>query len=422
VNKAKPFSIPKLRVWRAWQAVKSKGGSAGIDGQTLEGFELDLENNLYRIWNRMCSGCYFPPPVKAVPIPKKSGGIGTLGVPTVADRVAQMVVKLTLEPDLELMFDEDSYGYRPGRSAHDAIAVTRKRCWQYDWVVEFDIRGLFDNINHDLLMKALRHHRQTRWVLLCVERWLRASMQGTDGSLIERHQGTPQGGVASPVLANLFLHYAFDAWVRRELPNVPFCRYADDGLLHCRSLRQAKYIMARITERFEECGLEVHSGKSSIVYCQDRSRTEQHQKISFDFLGYTFRPRRCVDRRDNVHPNFLPAISRSSKKEINRRIRGWHLQLKNEKSLSDLSQMFNPILRGWLTYYGKFYPSGLRQLWRNVNRYLVRWVPRKFKRFSRHKNRAKQYLDRLARANPHLFVHWELGGFPCGLSNRSRMS
>ena len=399
MNATKPFSIPKQLVWRAWLAVKAKGGAAGVDNQSLEDFERDLKNNLYRIWNRMCSGSHFPPPVKAVPIPKKSGGTRILGVPTVSDRVAQTVVKMMLEPILEPVFDEDSYGYRPGRSAHDAIAVTRKRCWQYDWVVEFDIRGLFDNLSHELLMKALRHHCSCRWVLLYVERWLRASMQQPDGSLAERHQGTPQGGVVSPVLANLFLHYAFDAWVRRELPSIPFCRYADDGLLHCRSRRQAEYVMKRITDRFRECGLEIHPDKSSIVYCQDRNRTEQHQRISFDFLGYTFRPRRCVDRRGHVHPNFLPAISRPSKKEINRTIRGWHLQLKNEKTLSDLSRMFNPVLRGWLNYYGRFYPSDLRQLWRNINRYLVQWVRRKFKRLSQHKRRAKLYLDRLARAN-----------------------
>ena len=422
MNATKPFSIPKQLVWRAWLEVKAKGGAAGVDNQSLEDFERDLKNNLYRIWNRMCSGSYFPPPVKAVPIPKKSGGTRTLGVPTVSDRIAQTVVKMTLEPILEPVFDEDSYGYRPGRSAHDAIAVTRKRCWQYDWVVEFDIRGLFDNLSHELLMKALRHHCSCRWVLLYVERWLRASMQQPDGEQTERDRGTPQGGVVSPVLANLFLHYAFDAWVRREMPRVPFCRYADDGLLHCRSRRQAEYVMKRITDRFRECGLEIHPDKSSIVYCQDQNRTEQHPKISFDFLGYTFRPRRCVNRHGNVHPNFLPAISRPSKKEINRTIRGWHLQLKNEKTLSDLSRMFNPVLRGWLTYYGRFYPSDLRQLWRNINRYLVQWVRRKFKRLSRHKRRAKQYLDRLARANPHLFVHWELGVFPCGSSDRSRMS
>ena len=217
--------------------VKSKGGAAGVDKESIEAFEGSLKNNLYRLWNRLSSGSYFPPPVKAVPIRKKSGGTRTLGVPTVSDRIAQTVVKRILEPILEAVFDEDSYGYRSGKSAHDAIAVTRKRCWRYDWVVEFDIRGLFDNIRHDLIMRALRRHCDCRWVLLYVERWLTAPLQQQDDSLVQRHQGTPLGGVVSPVLANLFLHYAFDAWVRRELPGVPFCRYADDGLLHCKSRR-----------------------------------------------------------------------------------------------------------------------------------------------------------------------------------------
>jgi RNA-directed DNA polymerase len=419
---AKPFEISKKLVWQAYLEVKSKGGAAGVDGESLELFERNLKNNLYRIWNRLCSGSYFPPPVKAVPIPKKSGGTRVLGVPTVSDRIAQTVVKQALEPILEPVFDEDSFGYRPGKSAHDAIAVTRKRCWRYDWVVEFDIRALFDNIDHELLMKALRHHCQCRWVLLYVERWLQAPLEQPDGSLQARDKGTPQGGVVSPILANLFLHYAFDAWVRRQLPGVPFCRYADDGLLHCKSQSQAEYVMSLISERFRECGLEIHPDKSSIVYCKDVNRPGEHSRISFDFLGYTFRPRRCVNKKGQVDPNFLPAISISSKKEINRCMRSWHVQLKNEKTLLDLSRMFNPKLRGWQTYYGRFHASALRQLWRNFNRYLVQWVRRKFKRFSGHRQRARRYLDQIARANPHLFIHWRLGVFPCGLSDRSRMS
>ncbi len=289
-------------------------------------------------------------------------------------------------------------------------------------MVEFDIRALFDNIDHELLMKALRHHCQCRWVLLYVERWLQAPLEQPGGSLQARDKGTPQGGVVSPILANLFLHYAFDAWVRRQLPGVPFCRYADDGLLHCKSQSQAEYVMSLISERFRECGLEIHPDKSSIVYCKDVNRLEEHSRISFDFLGYTFRPRRCVNKKGQVHPNFLPAISISSKKEINRCMRSWHVQLKNEKTLLDLSQMFNPKLRGWQACYGCFHASALRQLWRNFNRYLVQWVRRKLKRFSGHRQRARRYLDQIARANPHLFTHWRLGVFPCGLSDRSRMS
>ena len=422
MNVAKPFEISKKLVWQAYLEVKSNGGAAGVDKQSIEAFEQNLKNNLYRIWNRLSSGSYFPPAVKAVPIRKKTGGTRILGVPTVSDRIAQTVVKLVLEPILEPVFDEDSFGYRPGRSALDAVAVTRKRCWYYDWVVELDIRGLFDNIRHDLLMKALRHHCNCRWVLLYIERWLEAPLRQQDGSLVARHKGTPQGAVVSPLLANLFLHYTFDAWIRRAIPGIPFCRYADDGLLHCRSRYQAEYVMRCISERFRQCGLEIHPDKSSIVYCKDVNRTEDYSRISFDFLGYTFRPRRCVNPNGQVHVNFLPAISRDSMKEINRRIRSWHIQLKSDKTLLDFSRIFNPILRGWYAYYGRFYPSALGQIWNNFNEYLARWVRRKYKRFFRHKRRARRYLARLARVHPDLFIHWRLGVFPCGLNDRSRMS
>jgi len=411
---AKPFEISKKLVWQAYLEVKSNGGAAGVDKQSIEAFEQNLKNNLYQLWNRLSSGSYFPPAVKAVSIRKKSGGIRTLGVPTVSDRIAQTVVKLILEPILEPVFDEDSYGYRPGRSALDAVAVTRKRCWYYDWVVEFDIRGLFDNIRHDWLMKALRHHCDCIWVLLYIERWLKAPLRKQDGSLVARHKGTPQGAVVSPLLANLFLHYTFDAWVRRAIPGIPFCRYADDGLLHCRSRYQAEYVMRRISERFRQCGLEIHPDKSSIVYCKDDNRTEDYSRISFDFLGYTFRPRRCINPKGQVHTNFLPAISRDSIKEINRRIRNWRIQLKNEKTLLDFSRTFNPILRGWYAYYGRFYPSALGSIWNNINRYLIRWICKKFKRFFQCKRRARRFLDRFAHAHQNLFMHWRLGVFPSG--------
>ncbi len=410
----KPFDIPKLWVWQAYQEVKAKRGSAGVDQISLEIFERNLKDNLYRIWNRLSSGSYFPPAVKGVLIPKKLGGKRLLGVPTVSDRIAQTVVKMKLEPILEPVFDENSFGYRPKRSAHDAISVTRKRCWKYDWVVEFDIKGLFDNIDHNLLMKALRHHCDCKWVLLYVERWLVAPMQISEGELSMRDKGTPQGGVVSPLLANLFLHYAFDAWVKREMPTVPFCRYADDGLLHCRTQQESEHVLERITQRFRDCGLEIHPEKSGIIYCKDNNRKAEYERVSFDFLGYTFRPRRCVNKRGVVHPNFLPAISKVSMKAINRRIRSWHIQIKNENSLLDLSKMFNAIVRGWYNYYGRFYPSALSRIWQQLNWYLVQWVRRKYKRFARHKTRAREFLDAHARANTNLFLHWELGMFPKG--------
>jgi len=409
---AKPFEISKQLVWKAYQEVKSKQGAAGIDEESIEDFERNLKDNLYQLWNRMSSGSYFPPAVKSVAIPKKSGGQRILGVPTVSDRMAQTVVKMVLEPMLEPLFDENSFGYRPNKSAHDAIAITRKRCWKYDWVVEFDIKSLFDNLDHQRLMKALRHHCQCQWILLYVERWLKAPMQNSDGSMQQRGRGTPQGGVVSPLLANLFLHYAFDAWARRTMPTVPFCRYADDGLLHCRSRREAEYVLKQIERRFQTCGLAIHPEKSGIIYCKDRNRIEEFERISFDFLGYTFKPRRCVDKQGILHPNFLPAISRESKKAIHREMRSWHIQLRTDKSLEDLSRRFNPVIRGWFNYYGQFYPSAMHVIWVKLNLYLVIWVRQKYKRFKEHKTRARKYLTRLARLNPRLFTHWELGTFP----------
>src|SRR5947209_19635815 len=277
----KPFSIDKKQVYEAYKAVKSNAGAAGVDGQTIEQFEADLQGNLYKLWNRMSSGSYFPPPVRAVSIPKKSGGQRILGVPTVADRVAQMVVKQLIEPDLDPMFLADSYGYRPRKSALDAVGVTRQRCWKYDWVVEFDIKGLFDNIDHELLLRALRKHCRTPWVLLYLERWLKAPMVTTEGTLVARERGTPQGGVVSPLLANLFLHYALDAWLRRELRSVRFCRYADDAVIHCKSEVQARLVLRKLGERLRVCGLELHPEKTRIVYCRDVNRQGTYSTVQF---------------------------------------------------------------------------------------------------------------------------------------------
>src|SRR5580700_6596004 len=213
----------------------------------------------------MSSGSYFPPPVRAVPIPKKNGGQRILGVPTVADRVAQMVVKQVVERTVEPIFMPDSYGYRPNKSALDAIGVTRERCWKYDWVLEFDIRGLFDNIDHTLLLRAVRKHVKCEWALLYIERWLTAPIELEDGTRVGRTRGTPQGGVVSPILANLFLHYTFDAWMTREYPDLPWCRYADDGLVHCRTEAEAVALKAALAARLAECQLEMHPDKTKIV-------------------------------------------------------------------------------------------------------------------------------------------------------------
>ena len=405
----KPYQISKHLVWEAYQRVKANKGAAGVDGESLQAFEAKLKDNLYKIWNRLSSGSYFPPPVKGVSIPKKSGGVRMLGIPTVADRVAQSVVKMVLEPILEPVFHEDSYGYRPGRSAHDAIAVVRKRNWEYNWVVEFDIKGLFDNIDHELLLRALRKHCQTPWVLLYVERWLKAPMETPEGELIERTKGTPQGGVVSPLLANLFLHYAFDRWVSENLPGVPFCRYSDDGVLHCKSKAQAEMVIQKLGNRFRECGLELHPDKTQIVYCWDSNRKEEHPVNQFTFLGFTFCSRGAKKKDGTYFMGFLPGVSRDALRHMRQTIRRWKLQLKNSLELEDLSEKFNPILRGWQNYYTRFYGSAMSPVWQHVNYYLVHWLMRKYKQLSGHKTRASRKLRLLAEENPNLFAHWKAG-------------
>jgi len=405
----KPFNIPQVLVWKAFKQVKANGGAAGVDKESIEMFEGNLSGNLYKLWNRLSSGSYFPPPVKGVPIPKKSGGVRMLGVPTVADRVAQTVVKIVLEPILEFLFHRNSYGYRPGKSALDAIAMVRRRSWEYDWVVEYDIKGLFDNIDHELLLRALRKHCRTPWILLYIERWLKAPMEDEDGKLGARTKGTPQGGVVSPLLANLFLHYALDVWLARNMRSVRFVRYADDGVIHCKSEEQAKLVMRRVQGRLRECRLEMHPDKSRIVYCQDINRQETYPVTKFTFLGYCFRPRKAVDKYGRVYVNFAPAVSREALTSMRQTVRGWHIQLKCDKSLKDLSNMFNPVLRGWANYYGRFHTSAMRPLWRNINVYLSRWLMRKYKHLARHRTKAFRELTRLASASPGMFVHWGAG-------------
>jgi group II intron reverse transcriptase/maturase len=408
MSSAKPFVISKDRVLKAFELVKANAGSAGVDGQSLEEFGENLKANLYKIWNRMSSGSYFPPPVKAVEIPKVSGGTRVLGVPTVADRVAQMVVKLEFEPLVEPIFLPDSFGYRPGKSALDAIGVTRKRCWKFDWILEFDIRGLFDNIRHDLLSKAMRHHTDCRWVLLYIERWLVAPIRMPDGTQEPREKGIPQGGVVSPVLSNLFLHYAFDAWMTREFPEVRWCRYADDGVVHCRTKEEAQVIRAALEERLSECGLELHPKKTKIVYCKDDRRTGDHQHTSFDFLGYTFRPRSVKNQKQGtLFVGFTPAVSKSALKAMRSEIR-W-FRRRSDFSLSEIARLLNPKLRGWMAYYGRYYPSAMYAVWRHFNTTLVAWAMQKFKSLRRRKTQAGRFLERIAQRDPRLFYHWSIG-------------
>lgn len=407
MDKAKPFCIPKRAVWEAYKRVKENHGAAGVDGQSIADFEENLSGNLFKIWNRMCSGSYQPPPVLRVEIPKASGtGVRMLGIPTVADRIAQTVGKNYLEPILEAIFDEDSYGYRPHRSAQEAITMARTRCWRYNWVLEFDIRAFFDNLNHDLLLRAIRHHTDCKWLLLYVERWLTAPVQLEDGSQVARDKGTPQGGVISPLLSNLFLHYVFDRWMRKHYPHIPFERYADDAICHCTTQAQAQHLLAALGQRFAECHLELHPQKTRVVYCKDDDRRGLYPDHSFDFLGFTFRPRRSKNRWGKSFINFSPAVSNKSAKAMRGKMRGWGLHNRSDKSLEDLARMFNPVIQGWMNYFAKFYKSAMYPTLRHLDRYLMRWASRKYKKLYRHRRRAQHWLARIAQSRPGLFAHW----------------
>lgn len=408
MEKVKSFDISKRQVWEAYKCVKANRGSAGIDKQSIAEFEEDISNNLYKIWNRMSSGSYFPSPVMRVEIPKEDGRTRPLGIPTVADRIAQMVVKNYLEPILEPHFHVDSYGYRPNKSALDAVGMARKRCWRYNWVLDLDIKGFFDNISHELLMKAVTKHTECRWVLLYVERWLKAPVAMLDGSFVYPEKGTPQGGVVSPLLANLFLHYAFDYWMQRKYPHVPFERYADDMVCHCRTESQARKLLADLNERLGDCGLKLHSEKTKIVYCKDEDRKGDYPVKKFDFLGYTFRPRLSRNRRGKFFVNFSPAISNKAAKAIRKKVRSWSWQLRPGDTLEDLARECNSIIRGWIYYYGRYYPSAMRRILEHINWRLVRWATCKYKKLRGRQRKAKIWLKRIALRQPNLFVHWRI--------------
>ena len=414
MNKAKPFCISKWEVWEAYKRVKANKGAAGVDGQSIAEFEEDLKDNLFKIWNRMSSGSYFPPPVRRVDIPKDNGGTRPLGIPTVADRIAQTVVKRYLEPILEEHFHSDSYGYRPGKSAIEAIGVARQRCWRYDWVLDLDIKGFFDNLDHGLLMRAVRKHTDCKWVLLYIERWLKAPVQLDDDSLIHRNKGTPQGGVVSPLLANLFLHYAFDKWIQRQYPQVPFERYADDGICHCRSKDEAEGLRVAIERRFAECGLELNLQKTKIVYCKNSNRRGDYPVQKFDFLGFTFQPRKAKNREGRYFVGFNPAISNKATKSICDAMRRLKMHRWSDKSLDDLARTINPVVRGWINYYGRFHKSALYRTFQHLNNILVRWASRKYKRLRGHYQRACQWLQCIMHRQSRLFAHWQLSQVKAG--------
>ena len=286
----------------------------------------------------------------------------------------------------------------------------RERCWKYDWVLEFDVKALFDNIEHGLLLKALDKHTDCKWVRLYIERWLTAPLQLADGTLVQRTRGTPQGGVISPLLANLFLHYTFDVWMTKNYPQAPWCRYADDGLVHCRSVKEAQEIKLALEARFAECGLQMHPAKTKIVYCKDERRTGTHEHTKFTFLGYEFRGRGVkASKTGNLFTGFTAAVSPAALTAMRQKARRLNYRNRPDLSLQDIAAKLNPILRGWIAYYGRFQPSALAPLYRHINTSLVAWARRKYKRFRNSKTRAGTFLQKVSRKCPQLFAHWKLG-------------
>ena len=404
----KPFDIPKELVWEAYRRVAANEGAPGVDGQTIDEFEKDLKGNLYKIWNRMSSGSYFPPPVRAVEIPKPHGdGVRVLGVPTVADRVAQTVVAMYLEDRVEPRFHPDSYGYRPRRSALDAVEVCRQRCWRKDWVIDLDVTKFFDTVPWDLMIKAVEAVTDTPWVLLYVKRWLAAPLQSGDGTLIERDKGTPQGSAVSPVLANLFMHFAFDNWLAKKFAACPFERYADDAVVHCATRRQADAVLAAIAERMQEVGLRLHPDKTRVVYCKDGTRRGDHEHTSFTFLGFTFRARTARNSRDGrLFTSFLPAMSNEALKAKGAELRAMRIHRRTTMTLDDLADWLNPIVRGWMNYYGRFHRTGMIPLLQRVSTYLRRWAGKKYRRLRTHAAFRRWWTGLLDR-QPGLFAQWK---------------
>jgi group II intron reverse transcriptase/maturase len=404
---AKPFNIPKRLVFEAWKRVAANKGAPGVDRESIQVYENQLGQNLYNLWNRMSSGSYFPKPVRQVLIPKEDGQTRPLGIPTVNDRVAQMVVKMILEPRLEPVFHLSSFGYRPGRNAHQAVGQARNNCWRYDWVLDMDMKAFFDTIDHDLMMRAIEKHAPERWIRLYIRRWLKSPVELAEGGLQERSCGTPQGGVISPLLANLYLHYAFDRWMQRCYPAVPFERYADDIVCHCRSKEQGEALLRNLQERLAECKLQLHPVKTRLVYCKDGKRRGDYPVTCFDFLGFSFHARTVQDREGNLFTGFNPSVSRKALKRMNLAIRSLNINRGTTMTLPMLAARLNPIVRGWVTYYGAFYPETLKRFLVRIDLRLGRWARNKYKRLRGHKRQAWAWLKRCRESLPRMFVHWD---------------
>jgi len=410
-NETKSIPISRTMVWEAYKKVRANKGSAGVDAISMETFDANRSKHLYKLWNRMASGSYFPPAVKEVEIPKKDGSIRKLGIPTISDRVGQMVIKMFIEPRLEKEFSPNSYGYRPHRNAHQALKAVRENCWKTDWVIDLDIKGFFDNINHDKLMLAIEKHIPENWVKLYIARWLSSPVLTKSGKTIKnKGKGTPQGGVISPLLANLFLHYGFDKWLEQTDATVKFTRYADDVILHCRSQKHAELTLEAIRTRMTQIDLELHPKKTKIVYCKDYRRQQNYPSIKFDFLGYSFQPRTSKSKKTKrLFLGFDCAISISSKKRIADKLGVLKVHRMTCKSIVGIAKHLNPMIRGWIRYYGKFRISMLHKVFKLLNNRLVRWARKRYKRYKTSIKRAYRWFERVQEQFPNLFYHWQMG-------------
>ena len=407
-EKTKSFAVSKQMVYNSYLKVCSKNGSAGIDKETIAMFNENLSSNLYKIWNRMASGSYFPPAVRTVLIPKKQGGERPLGIPTVGDRIAQGVVKDYLETIVEPLFHNNSFGYRPGRSAHNALEQCQQNCIKHSWVVDLDIRGFFDNISHEWMMKMVKHHVQEKWILLYTERWLKAGIQQQDGSIAARDKGTPQGGVLSPLLANIYLHHAFDQWMGKHFALNPFERYADDIIVHCNSKEQAEQLLSSIRERLAGFELELHPEKTKLVYCKNYQRKEVHEHNSFTFLSYSFQPRAMRNHaRKTKFTVFSAAICCIAKTFIRQRLKTVFNPRNTQVSLEQTAVRLNPKIRGWLNYYCKFNPREAMDVFLYTNELIRRWFEEKYRLKSKHA--VQKLYDSFVVANTNLFFHWQKG-------------
>lgn len=409
--------IERSQIMEAFRRVRANKGSYGIDAISVEEVNAHKRKYLYPLWNRMASGSYFPKAVKRVMINKEDGKKKRpLGIPTVVDRVAQQVIATELESIMDKQFSANSFGYRPNKDAHQAIEQCRLNCVKYSWVIDLDIKGFFDNINHELLMKAVRHYTNKKHILMYVKRWLEAPVQLEDGTLkVNEGTGTPQGGVISPMLANIFLHVVFDKWMEKNYPESPFERYADDVVIHCRNIKEALRMLETINKRMNECKLELNKEKSKIVYCRRNQKRQPPFKVryqKFDFLGFTFKPR-IIKERGKLKLGFSPAISQKRQSRMAKEFYKLKIHRMVHLQLSDIAVLLEPKLRGWINYYGKYRMSEMHKVFRVLNMRLARWVRNKYRMFRKKPwyNSYKQ-LKTISKSYPNLFIHWQYGFLP----------